>query len=833
MNVRDFLEASTAGGAVLFCGAGFLADCLNLSDNESLGVGSALRDLLNAELRKFGKGPYEKLANAADQFVHVQGETALIALLREKFTVSHVTDKMVDIVKFPWERIYTTNYDNAIQVACKGAGVPFKTLSSQDRPDSMPGPGLEVVHLHGCVEKWTLDNFQESCVLGVESYFEANKILRYWLRPLQADFDKSTTFILVGFAMGDFHINQVFYNARDAYDKVFFINRPSAEPNPDLRLMQEKFGTPIAMTRSDFAGVVRDARQAESSPEPVVPSFLRYNRPDQPVGIATVEDIQNLFIFGHINRAQLIRDVTMDKSEYHVLREIAMDVIEHIENDISSILLYGEICCGKTLIVEEICAHLSVSRPVFLAHRFYDTIVSETHRILQAYERERPVIIVENCFSMRPETPEQMLSLFQSSGPAIIMTSRSISARADVSGFQRLRSSVLDIHLARLGDREIKDLVSLSDQAGGWIESEKTASEKARLVRMDYGANIPGFMLGIMKSQFVRARYAEEYEKITDLCSETEVQMMVAACYVSHIGTRVTVSFLSNMFRLNISDMLDRLSRVNYALRIVRINDGLVETVPSIGARNILREIVPSRNPRLIVDTVVEMLRYLSQENAYVEEFERRMFNQLMRYSVLKSVVDDVDEINRFFDHVSKIEYCRTRVLFWLQWHMAMVDQNRFDTADRHLRRSYTEAKKFDRNNSEPYDRVQFDDRKAKFLMIRGRNEDFRMTMSRDIGEAIQITYKLLRRQDLTHHVFDTFVEIIDFLFQQGPLFEAALRKQIYDNVSKLGELMRGKVAALDPGYPRSRGEQEIQKFNEFKSRLHGGAHHPSRRPPA
>lgn len=685
----------------------------------------------------------------------------------------------------------------------------------------MPGAGLEIVHLHGCVEKWTLDNFQESCVLGVESYFEADKILRYWLRPLQADFDKSTTFMFVGFAMGDFHINQVFYNARDAYDKVFFINRPSAKPNPDLRLMQEKFGTPIAMSRSDFAGVVRDARQAESSPEPVVPSFLRYNRPDQSVGIATVEDIQDLFIFGRINRAQLIRDVAMDKSEYHVLREITMDVIGHIENDVSSVLLYGEICCGKTLIVEEICAHLSVSRPVFLAHRFYDTIVSETHRILQAYEH--PVIVVENCFSMRPETLEQMLTLFQSPGPAIIMTSRSISARADMSGFQRLRSSVLDIHLARLDDREIKDLVSLSDQAGGWIESEKTTSEKARLIRMDYGANIPGFMLGIMKSPFVRARYAEEYEKITDLCSETEVQMMVAACYISHIGARVTVSFLSNMFRLNISDMLNRLERMNYALRIVRINDGLVETVPSIGARNILREIVPSHNPRLIVDTVVEMLRYLSQENAYVEEFERRMFNQLMRYSVLKSVVDDVDEINRFFDHVSKIEYCRTRVLFWLQWHMAI----------RHLRRSYTEAKKFDRNNSEPYDRVQLDDRKAKFLMIRGRNEDFRMTMSRDIGEAIQITYKLLRRQDLTHHAFDTFVEIIDFLFQKGPLFEATLRKKIYDNVSKLGELMRGRVAALDPGYPQNRGEQAVQKFNEFKSRLHGGVHHPSRRPPA
>ena len=495
-----------------------------------------------------------------------------------------------------------------------------------------------------------------------------------------------------------------------------------------------------------------------------------------------------------------------------------MNIVDHIEHHASPVLIYGEICCGKTLIVEEICAHLAVSRPVFLTHKFYDSIVDESQKILSAYDR--PVLIVENCFSMRPENLEKLLFLFQAPGPGLIMTSRSISARYDVSGFERLRSSVHSIHLTQLGEREIGDLGNLSDQAGGWIESPMTSAEKAQYIRQNCRGNLPGFMLEIVKSKFVRDRYTEEYRKIIDLCSDTEVKMMVAACYISHIGDRMPASFFSNMFNLDMSDMLERLEKANYALRLVRVKDGFVETVPSIGARNILREIVPSHDRRLVVDTVVDMLKYLSRENEYLDQFEYRMFGQLMRYSVLRGVLEDTDETNRFFDHVSKIDYCRTRILFWLQWHMAMVDQCLFEAAERYLQRSYTEAEKFDRKTGKEYDRFQLDDRKAKFLMIRGQRENFRPPMIHDVRDAIQIAYNLIKRQEITHHPFDTFVEIIEFISRHGASFEGSLREKVYENIDQLSERMRKCVSTLDQGYPHSRGQRAIRKFDDFKRQI-------------
>ena len=62
---KGVTRASTGGG-VLFCGAGFSADCLNLSDNEELGTGTALLKLLNRELESNPKAirakrPYKRV----------------------------------------------------------------------------------------------------------------------------------------------------------------------------------------------------------------------------------------------------------------------------------------------------------------------------------------------------------------------------------------------------------------------------------------------------------------------------------------------------------------------------------------------------------------------------------------------------------------------------------------------------------------------------------------------------------------------------------------------------------------------------------------------------
>jgi hypothetical protein len=279
------------------------------------------------------------------------------------------------------------------------------------------------------------------------------------------------------------------------------------------------------------------------------------------------------------------------------------------------------------------------------------------------------------------------------------------------------------------------------------------------------------------------------------------------------------LSFLSNIFERDMGSVLGRLQGNNLGLRLVRVENGRVKTVPSIGATRILREIIPSQNKRLIVDTVVEMVRGLA-EHQFSDDFDRQMFAQLMRYSILVPVVTDVGERNRFFDNISQVDYCRTHVLFWIQWHMAMVDQARFLEADTYLKRSYSEAEAYERRSGRPYDRFQLEDRKAKFLMIRDRHEPLRTDFFYDIREACHITERLMRREDLTHHPFDTLAEIIECFVHGRSRMPEPLNKQCEQMIKRLGLLAKNRARLLDEGYPTNRAGVAIERFD----RLIGGA---------
>ena len=69
------------GGAILFCGAGFSADCLNFKPDEKLGAGAQLLDLFNIELRQ--EPPYRDLQNAADALQDKIADNGMMTLLKE------------------------------------------------------------------------------------------------------------------------------------------------------------------------------------------------------------------------------------------------------------------------------------------------------------------------------------------------------------------------------------------------------------------------------------------------------------------------------------------------------------------------------------------------------------------------------------------------------------------------------------------------------------------------------------------------------------------------------------------------------------------------------
>ena len=195
-------------------------------------------------------------------------------------------------------------------------------------------------------------------------------------------------------------------------------------------------------------------------------------------------------------------------------------------------------------------------------------------------------------------------------------------------------------------------------------------------------------------------------------------------------------------------------------------------------------------------------------------DFEQHVFSQLMRYSILNSTVSDVDEINRFFDHTSKIAYFRDMPLFWLQWHMAMGAQNRWVKAEEYLSMGYTAAAALEKKRGEKYNRKQLDDRKAKFLIARA-NSVMRSgsELFRDAKEALDIAGRLLHDSELTHHAYETLLDIAKLLrSRQGTLLEDQ-NAVLVGQLKMLVDLGKKKLGTVFEGYHRSRAVEWINQI--------------------
>lgn len=808
VDLQERLQKGRNGHAVLFCGAGLTADCLNFEEDSALGVTFHLLNILNHELQAAGKqSGFKDIRNAAKKFRTEIGNHRLMELLKSRFKLKSVSASISDIVGYPWSAIYTTNYDNGLEIAMQNAGKKFTALNNLEEPNHEVA-GTPIIHLHGYAEDWTSDTFERSCVLDADSYHRLSG-LEIWLDRLRFDIERAEVVVFLGFSASDFHLSEVFFNASGIRRKSFFINRETSSPDLDERAVQEDFGVPMYIGREAFAQSVTMANRGPAPTEPSLASFRRFHAPKPGASVPPVLDIENLFIWGKVELAHLKRDLELQKSDYHVLRDRTQKVSEMIAEPGRVVLVSGEICDGKSLLILDVMNSAIGSRPIFELQHPYSDLLDEASKILSAHPDA--LIILENCFSIHEDRLLGLGRLVAASQGSMILSARSVSTEGESGKLKGLRliNTFEELSIGKLGESEIDALISLIAQIAGWRDYQAfTEAERRRFVQRECNGSIPSVLLHLLQSKYVQERYREEYQKTSHL-DVRDRHMVIAALLISNIGYDAPVSFISNLFEKDFGSVLGRMAEELDGLRLVRIEGDRVRTVPSVGSRNLLRHVIGEHE---IVDTTIEILEGLA-ESIRRSDFEQHVFAQLMRYSILSSSIESDTEINRFFDHISKINHFREMPLFWLQWHMAMCAQKRWLNAEKYLEMGYTAADAYEKRRGIKYHRKQLDDRQAKFLAARvlyterGDSDNFR-----DLNEALEIMGRIMRDEELSHHPYETLVEIMKSLEARSGTIIAAQRDILEKKWSAAVALAERRTNMVTEGYPRSRAESSLEQ---------------------
>ncbi len=788
------------GGGILFCGAGFSADCLNFKPDETLGTGAQLLDIFNTELHQ--DPPYRGLQNAADALQDKIADNGMMSLLKERFTVSDVTSDMADLLRYPWQTVYTTNYDNALEIAAQAAHKQAEPLNNTDDP-STTTPTLPIIHLHGYVQKWNIRNFRESCVLGAESYLKLTHVKK-WLNRFRRDIDQAQIVVFVGFNAGDFHLNQAINDLTGLREKAFFINRPTAQADPDVTAAQRRLGTPLFTGRAGLATTIKGLLAKDAPKAPRLASFAKYTPPDPAATVPTKEQIEDLFLYGKVEPSQLARDAFNDVSEYHIRRSAIQETLDAIAGDTRIVLFDGYACDGKSLLTNDLAYHLSGARLVYQIRQAYESILNEIADIL--HHTPNAALIIENCFDMPAERLASVARQFDGRDGILILTSRAVAADASPASLTLLQGlrSFRRVPLTRLNKDEARVLSNLADQIAGWRDFHGLdQGARLRFVESTCEASLPHFLLRLLQSEYVANRYREEFNKLS--FSQTEREAIIIALYITHIGENAPVAFLSNVMQVDYGAIIDGVNARagNDAFRLVRRVGGIIQTVPSIGAKSILQNLFDDAT---IVNAVVSLLKYLAV--GYREPFEQRIFTQLMRFTILSEVVSDRGAIDSFFEHNKQEQQIRRMPLFWLQWHMAKCASGEIADAETFLKQGYHEADEYERRTGTTFDRRQLNDRRAKFLMLRAKGIASRGgNLFQDFKEAIELTGKILRQNDPQHYPFETLAQIAQTYNMVGHLLNDSLKALINSSLDQLIIYARKRIGAVASGYQREKAE--------------------------
>ena len=146
-----------SGESILFLGAGFSVENKN-AKGDLLPSGKRLSiELQQAANIQF---PDENIGLdiASEYFIEKVGKTKLVNFLKERFTVSDCFDWQKDLLALPWKRIYTTNYDNVLELASTLSNNHRRTIAVDSKLDNVDNLENTIIHINGFIDNITEEN---------------------------------------------------------------------------------------------------------------------------------------------------------------------------------------------------------------------------------------------------------------------------------------------------------------------------------------------------------------------------------------------------------------------------------------------------------------------------------------------------------------------------------------------------------------------------------------------------------------------------------------------------------------------------------------------------
>lgn len=775
------LKELDSRGSIIFLGSGFAKLARNITGG-FLPTGHDLRKEFAQRLH-VSPDDYD-LKTLADE---VAERSDLYQMLYNLFTVQEVQQDQIDILKLPWLRIYTTNYDDAIEFCRLKEGLGIDSFNYDDVKPKRVNRG-SVVHLHGTIRKTTNDNITQQLILNENSYIRQHFEKSAWYDEFIRDLRFCSACYFVGYSLSDYHVSALLMQNPSTREKTYFIT--SSNPDHIFVNRVEQFGNVLPVGTDGFAKLCRTLPETVHAKDAYSLRAFRYYDPfkdRKTLAPPTANEVLNLVTYGTFNYQRCLS--TLPGGEYVVPRQkLAREAASHLE-EARCLLIHSRIGNGKTIFVHILAHALSERGYRCFSSRPNAAIVPGDLEILSSFKSEKLAIFFDS-YNDAIDLIEQLSELPEQT--RFIVTVRTGVQEVRLHEIHsRLPSPLKRVNLNGLRSEERKGFVSLLDRSG----IRALGLEKV----IDESNDFRDIVLALYRNDEIKKKINEEFSPL--LNDRDFKQVFVVGHLLKWIGQDVDAGFLRSVTQKDAYATVAKFRET--AADIFALGDDDIEIRSAIFSEYLIQNHV---GPEDFEDSVHSVLVEAVKRKA--ERRYQAILSGLMRFSILNRALinnpDRIEVLRGLFDRLRRDKDMNLEPLFWLQYSILMTEADDLKSAEGFIRTAYSRADK-----SPGFRTFQIDTYALKLFLLLEQREKDAPVVSRfeEISEKLERVRAIIGEPDRRYHAIQVLEGIEPFVAARIQNLSTGDKNVLVYHINLLNDIL----AKLPPDDQIATGSKDIQ----------------------
>lgn len=686
--IKDIANLINSGKAILFAGAGFSSDTINIEDSE-LPRASALARKICA-LGEFGED--DDLRYASQHYIKKNKSIEqLINLLKTTFTCKKTTSSQESIVKAPWRRIYTTNYDNAIEQAGLASSKLIETVDISCPPQNYVKKSNLCIHLNGSISSLTPENLNTTFKLSAASYISADGFLNSpWSYQFKRDLDTCTALVFIGYSLYDIEIQKILYENADLKRKTYFVTQ--INPSEKSLSILEDYGMvlPIGV---DFFGEQVAKKIVTDAIDPELLSALERYEPTQTSRTIRDRDVDGLILHGSSEQDLVDLSILTHQPVPYLIKRKELEILDRFLTANRHTVISSSFGNGKTLLLKEALPYLST--------RGYDVFTiadpsGDFEGDIEKIRGNRKSVIIIDDYAHHPELIKT-IGILQPENVLTITSTRPHSHDRLRDELKKHNFTYQELSIDELSIEEIEQLIAIFDNLGAWGDrAYMSRQQKVTHIQQDNDSQISLALLALFDSPQIRDRVKSLlnfYSDLNDPLHKCYRDTAFAIALIEVIGLQTTNSFISEI-ALNDEIYSDKLRNNESFKQLFKPASGRVQTRSSLFCMSLIKNHFPATYIKEQLLRIAEKYGNLDKKS----QEENEAFRSLVKFSFIERLLPDANKKSNLRDYYERlktnVDWLKSDPHFWLQYAMAHMPFKEYEKAQQYIDQSYALAKR-------------------------------------------------------------------------------------------------------------------------------------------